>query len=125
MSRLGYWFSEIRKIKKIYVTYSLITKSGYDILTLNKEITPKKLLMTEYYGFGYNCWNKVIEKNYKNKFIKDTKELLLKYQKKKLNKVGNGYLESGDYIVKGVYDVEIVSEKISFEEYKKYRGIEN
>ena len=99
MKVLRYLWTDIKRVKNIRVTYSLITKSGETILEIDENFKPDRIIQGSYSEYSLEA-DREVEEIYKKKFAKRSKELLKKYQKKKLNETKHSILEGGDYIIK-------------------------
>jgi hypothetical protein len=113
--------SSYKKVNSIQVEYSLITKSGNEIFNLNEEYIPEKKIIEEDNDFGWGI-RKIITDKFKEKFNKRAKELLSLYQKKEIKELKKGVLESGDYIVKCVWYIDIDYKSLTYKEFKEFIG---
>jgi hypothetical protein len=120
MSWLKFIFSNWKKITKINVEYSLITKSGNEILDAREVIIPEKLIIGNYGEYDWKNWEKDILKIYEKDIQIKAENLLNNLQEKQRRKINQGILDGGDYIVKCEWDIFKESDWISYKEYKKW-----
>mgnify|MGYP001563265023 CR=1 FL=1 len=121
MSWLNYVFGCWEKVVEFKVDYSLVTKSGNNILEIRKIIKLDKPLIRNYGDFAWRLWEEDILKKYREIINKEAEEILNEYQKKQRKRLNSCVLDGGDYIVKCSWDINMSREDITYEEYKKER----
>lgn len=117
-SRLCYEFGDKNKVINIRVEFSLITKSGYDLYLIEKNIKPKKLYVCERYDS--DIWD-TLRKDYGKLLNEIASDLLIKNRKKKEIKLGCGKAITGKHIVKCTWDIYTTTERLTYEEYLKLK----
>jgi len=115
-----YFLRSFRKVVNVRVDYSLITKSGNDILTVRENYIPDRKIIKDFSDFKYFEIYKEIEKELKEVFDKGALELLKEHTPIKLKNINRGYLYTGDYIVKCSWEISIDKEDIDWKEYKAW-----
>lgn len=126
MNKLFYrLFCSYKRLKSIEVDFNIITDTGYVIHTITEEIKPKEelIMIDKSYDIGghFSCI-KYIKDKYKDKLNSRAIELLDKYKNKDLIVARSSVFESGSYIVKCAYDIDLIwEEDISFEQYNKLK----
>lgn len=118
MNKLWFWLKNYKKLSKIKIEYSLITMSGKEITSVKEKIKPIKPFIVNYDSCDYGdyCRNIENDKEYKKIFDKRAEELLNDSQKQERKHLKNGWLDSGSYIVKCVWDIFFEFEKATYEE---------
>ncbi len=126
MNRFLAFFCIFKKLEKIEIEFNLITKSGNKIYTIEKEIKPLKDMVIRWSDFSWWDYHRQIEndKEYKKLFDDIARDLLNKFQKKERKNIRNGWLESGDYIVKCSWDFSTEFDFAEYDEYKKCNLVE-
>lgn len=118
---LKYVFSSLKKIINIEVKYDLITQSGNTIHTIYEDFKPKEWIIKEYSDFDWRIWHKVVKDNYGEIFDEKAKQILNNFQEQERKKLKNGWLDSGEYIVKCIWNTQVEKEWIDYEEYKTFK----
>lgn len=119
---LKYIFSKAKKVKSIEVYYSLITQSGNEILTISEDLKPEKEIIRDYGDFSVLSKEDIKKiKEITDKFDKRARELLNKFQEKERKKIKQGWMDSGNYIIKCVWDLSIETEWLDFKEFKEWK----
>jgi len=122
MMWLKYIFSKAKKVKSIEVYYSLITQSGNEILTISEDLKPEKEIIRDYGDFSVLSKEDIKKiKEITDKFDKRARELLNKFQEKERKKIKQGWMDSGNYIIKCVWDLSIETEWLDFKEFKEWK----
>ena len=120
MGKFWFWLTNTsQKLTNIRVTYSLITTSGEEILEIGEKVKPIKTLVVKYKKFGdYWRYEDILkkDKDYLKIFDKRAEEILNDSQKKERKHLKNGWLDSGNYIVKCVWEIYLDFEDVTFEE---------
>ena len=111
-------FSPLNKITRVEIEYSLITKSGNTIYAINKEIIPKELIAFKCSDYDWVKKEKEVIKRYKKVFDNKARQLLNKFQINEKKKIKRGWINSGDYIVKCVWDISVELGYLNLKEYK-------
>lgn len=114
-----YFFGNWEKVTNVNISYSLITKSGNTILTLNENYVPDKIIKNFTMN---NLWKNLdeIKAELKPIFDKRALELLKEYTLDNLKNIKYGYLITGDYIIECSWDISVEHDSINWEEYKEW-----
>lgn len=108
-----------KKLMNIEVEYKLITISGKEILTIKENMKPIKPFIVNYNDWKYWDYVKEIKKDYIAIFDKRAEEILDEYKNKERKKIKQGWLDSGNYIVKCVWNIYPGYEYVAYEEVKE------
>lgn len=120
---LKYFFGNEKKLTKIRVNYSLITKSGKEMFDIPHDIIPKNTIIRNYKTFSWD-WDNDMSKLCYKEISKIAGKILNTFQKKQRNKLikNKCILDGGDYIVGCTWDVSARTEDISYKEFKDYEN---
>lgn len=117
---LRYWFSSLKKIVGIEVSYSLITKSGNEIYSIEEDFIPEELIIKKVNEWDWRTWDNLVKEKWGEKFNDKARQLLINFQKKERKKIKYGWIDSGDYVVKCVWDISVEREWLDYKEFKDY-----
>lgn len=121
MNWIEFVLSSIKRVRKVRVTYSLITNAGNEIINIDEEYpldTPVIFECEEFFSSHKKIKERISEEQ-KPIFDKRALELLKAHTSFKLVNIKNGYLYSGNYIVKCDWGIYFDTENVTWKEYKK------
>lgn len=123
LKKLWYYMAvQPDKIKEITINFKFVSSSGYIISTNTQKFTTEK---SNFYNTGFDERMKMyseIRDKYNEKFNEKAKELLIKNRKEKdkeklYTSLKQGYSIKGKHIISCLWDIDIETEPVSYEEY--------
>ena len=119
IKQLIYHCTEYEKLIKATICYEIKTDNGYILKTVESVIELEHEIIQ---GDNYITRSEIIEK-YNQIFLKECEKLLKTYRKEKIRTNQRSKWISGKNVkVVSFYIDKLHTKKLSYEEYKKFRG---